>query len=327
MLRKVAIVIAALVVAVVAALTGMLAFGSSDPPQQLDSIGAPFRHIDFSDLPPLQTLAVKHGSPIAYRVWLPKPPVAEPSLVVIAIHGSSAQSASLHPLGKALSAQGLPVYAPDIRGHGATGTRGDIDYAGELDDDLADFAALVRGRHADTKLVLIGFSSGGGYALHVAATPLGKTFARTVLLSPMLGAFAPTYNNEAKYAKPLIPRIIALMLLDRVGVHAADHLTTLLLAVDPARGDMLVGHYSWLLMQDFATRDYAADVRHAQTPLAVVAGEKDELFYAEKFAPTLDAVRPGIPVTIVPALSHTALTTDPSAVPAILAAVSGTAKQ
>lgn len=327
MLRKVAIVIAALVVALVAALAGMLAVGSSGPPQKLDSIGAPFRHIDFSDLPPLQTLAVKHGSPIAYRVWLPKPPVAEPPLVVIAIHGSSAQSASLHPLGKALSAQGLPVYAPDIRGHGATGTRGDIDYAGELDDDLADFAALVRGRHPDAKLVLIGFSSGGGYALHVAATPLGKTFARTVLLSPMLGAFAPTYNNEAKYAKPLIPRIIALMLLDRVGVHAADHLTTLLLAVDPARGDMLVGHYSWLLMQDFATRDYAADVRHAQTPLAVVVGEKDELFYAEKFAPTLDAVRPGIPVTIVPALSHTALTTDPSAAPAILAAVSGTAKR
>jgi pimeloyl-ACP methyl ester carboxylesterase len=149
------------------------------------------------------------------------------------------------------------------------------------------------------------------------------TFTRTVLLSPMLGPFAPTYKTHQKYARPFIPRIMALVVLDHVGIHAFDHLTTLLLAIDPARTDILTGHYSWLLMRAFGTNDYAADLRNAQTPLAVVVGEQDELFYAEKFAPTVDAIRPGIPVTIVPGLSHTALTTDPSAVPAILAAVRG----
>ena len=117
------------------------------------------------------------------------------------------------------------------------------------------------------------------------------------------------------------------LLLDRVGIHAFDHLTTLLLAIDPARTDILVGHYSWLLMRAFGTRDYAEDVRNAQTPLAVVVGEKDELFDAEKFAPTLDAIKPEIPVTIIPGLSHTELTTDPSAVPAIIAAVRGGASE
>jgi non-heme chloroperoxidase len=100
-------------------------------------------------------------------------------------------------------------------------------------------------------------------------------------------------------------------------------LTTLLLAIDPARTDILVGHYSFLLMRAFGTNDYAADLRNARNPLAVVVGGEDELFYADKFAPTVDAVRPGIPVTIVPGLSHTGLTTDPSAVPAILATVQG----
>ena len=76
-------------------------------------------------------------------------------------------------------------------------------------------------------------------------------------------------------------------------------------------------------MRAFGTGDYASDVRNAQTPLAVVVGEKDELFYADKFAPTLNAIKPGIPVTIVPGLSHTALTTDPSAIPAIVAAIRG----
>lgn len=317
------IVVVALAVAIAAALAGMLAFGTSAPPEELTSLGAPFRHVDFRDLPAVQTLSVNNRSPIAYRAWLPNPAPADPPLVVIAIHGSSAQSASIHPLGKALSAEGVPVYAPDIRGHGDTGMRGDIDYAGELDDDMADFTAMVRGKYPNAKLALLGFSSGGGYALHAAATPLGKNFARTVLLSPMLGPFAATTKRDQKYAKPFIPRIIALALLNRIGIHAFDHLVTLLLAIDPARTDILVGHYSWLLMRSFGTRDYAADLRNAQTPLAVVVGERDELFSAEKFAPTVDAVRPGVPVTIVPGLSHTALTVDPSAVPAILGAVRG----
>lgn len=323
--KIVVIVVCALVVVIIAALGSMLAFGTSGTPEPLASLGAPFRNVDFSDLPLPDKIQTSHGSPIAYRFWRANPP-ADSELVVIAIHGSSAQSATIHPLGKALSAAGIAVYAPDIRGHGDTGTRGDIDYAGELDDDMADFVAAVRSRHANAKLVLMGFSSGGGYALHIAATPLGKMFVRTVMLSPMLGPFAPTYNQNQRYALAFLPRIIALLLLDHVGIHAFDHLTTLLLAIDPARSDFLVGHYSWLLMRAFATHDYAADVRNAQTPLAVVVGEKDELFYADKFAPTLDAIKPEIPVIIVPGLSHTGLTADPSAVPAIIAAVRGDQK-
>jgi len=183
----------------------------------------------------------------------------------------------------------------------------------------------VRGRHPNAKLVLMGFSSGGGFALHAAATPLGKVFARTVLLSPMLGIDAPTFKPEGKYARPFIPRIIALLLLDRIGIHAFDHLTTLLLAVDPARTDILTGHYSWLLMRAFGTSNYVADLRNAQTPLAVVVGANDELFTADQFAPTIDAIRPDTPVTVVPGLTHTGLTADPRGVPAIVAAVRGIA--
>jgi len=280
----------------------MLWLGTSAPPPELTSLGAPFHHVNFMDLPPPQTVPARHGSPIAYRAWGEGPQTGDAPLVAVVIHGSSAQSASIHPLGKALSAAGIPVYAPDIRGHGSTGTRGDIDYGG---------------------LVLMGFSSGGGYALHIAATPLGAQFARAVLLSPMLGPFAPTMRPDQQYARPFVPRIIALLALNRAGIHVFDHLTTLLLAIDPARTDILVGHYSWLLMRAFGTADYAADLRNARVPLAIVAGGDDELFYADRFAATVDAVKPGTPVTLVPGLSHTGLTTDPRAVAAILAAVRG----
>jgi pimeloyl-ACP methyl ester carboxylesterase len=139
----------------------------------------------------------------------------------------------------------------------------------------------------------------------------------------MLGPRAPTYRPTQAWAAPYIPRIIALMLLDRVGIHAFDHLTVLAFAINPQRADILTSHYSWLLTRAFATNDYAADLRNASPPIAVLVGDKDELFDAGKFAPTIDAVRTGIPVSIIPGLGHIEITTDPRAVPAIVAAVRG----
>src|SRR5208282_213137 len=323
MFRVFVIVACGLVVAVVVALAAMIAFGTSKPAPPLASIGEPFKSVDFSDLPAIERIPARHSTPIAFRVWRENPPAPEPALVVIAIHGSSGSSSSLHPLAKALSAHGIAVYAPDIRGHGRTGVRGDIDYAGQLDDDLADFVAAVAARHPNAKLVLLGFSAGGGYALHAAASPVGKSFARVMLLSPMLGPRVPTYRQTQAWAAPYIPRIIALGLLNRVDIHAFDHLTALAFAIDPKRADILTDHYSWLLMRDFATQDYAADLRHAACPIAVLVGEKDELFDAAKFAPTIAAVRTDIPVTVIPGLSHIEMTTDPRAVPAIVTAVRG----
>jgi alpha-beta hydrolase superfamily lysophospholipase len=323
--RTLLIAAGAVIAAMVAALGGMIAFGTSDPPPPLASVAKPFESVDFSDLPTVQRIPARDGSAIAFRAWGEQ--TGDPPLIVVAIHGSSATSVTLHPLGKALGAQGLPVYAPDIRGHGDTGRRGDIDHPGELDDDLADFVAAVKARHPQAQLVLLGFSSGGGFALHVAASPLGKMFARAVLLSPMLGVAAPTFKPTQEWAKPFIPRIIALALLDRVGLHAFDHLTVLVFAVAPAHADLLTTHYSFALMRAFATADYAADLRAAQCPIAVLVGEKDELFDAGKFAPTIAAIRHDVPVTVIPGLNHIEIATDGRAVPAIVAAVRGVEQQ
>jgi alpha-beta hydrolase superfamily lysophospholipase len=322
--RRVILVLGGMLVVVVAVLAGMIAFGTGAPPPYLASIGEPFRKVDFRDLPAAETAPARDGTPIAFRVWAAPAPAAR-ERVVIAIHGSSATGASLHALGKALQAEGLTLYAPDIRGHGGTGRRGDIDYAGQLDDDLADFIALVRKRHPAARLVLMGFSSGGGYALHGAALPLGRELERTVLLSPMLGPRAPTVRIVGDaWAKPFLPRIIALVVLDRLGIHRFDDLPALAFGIAPGNPAGLTGVYSFRLMMAFGTRDYAADLRAAPSPISVLVGEKDELFAANLFAPTIHAVRPDVPVTIVPGLSHIEMTTDPRAVPAIVAAVRGT---
>ncbi len=306
-----------------AALAGMIAFGTGAAPAPLASIGAAFEKADFSTLPPAAILPGRNGA-IAFRVWPASPKVFQREIAVIAIHGASAASHSLHPLAKALSDEGMTVYAPDIRGHGDTGRRGDIDDAGQLDGDLADLAAAVRARQPAAELVLLGFSSGGGFALHAAGSPAGRMFARTVLLAPMLGPYAPTARpGKSPWVTPYVARIIAILLLNKLGVHAFDHLPALAFGIPPARADLLTGTYSFRLMRAFGALDYAADLKNAASPLAIVAGEKDELFFADQFEPAVKAIRADVPVTIVPGLNHIDIITDPRAAPAIAAAVRG----
>jgi alpha-beta hydrolase superfamily lysophospholipase len=308
---------------IVIVIAGALAFGTSTPPPPLASVGAPFQKVDFSDLPVRETIPARSGGAIAFREWKPKAASAS-APTLIAIHGSAGSSVSLHPLAKSLSAGGLDVYAPDIRGHGGTGNYGDIDYLGQLDDDLADFVANVKSRHPQSPLVLMGFSAGGGFALHAAGSGQGKEFARVVLISPMLGWGAPTVKRGGDpWATPFLPRIFALVALNAVGIHAFDNLPTLAFAITPDSGRPLTGSYSFRLMRAFATRDYKADLTNAAMPIAVLVGEHDELFSADLFAPAVHAVRPDVPVTIVPGLNHIEMTTDPRALPAILTAIRG----
>jgi non-heme chloroperoxidase len=323
-LKILLIVVCGVIAVSVAALAGMIAFGTSAPPKPLASIGNPFKSVDFSALPAEEKTPARRRSPIAFRHWDAASPGSR-ERVVIAIHGSSASGSSLHPLAQALTARGFTVYAPDVRGHGDTGTRGDIDYATQLDDDLADFVAAVKQRHPNAELALMGFSSGGGFALHAAATPLGAAFNRVVLLAPFLGPRAPTVKQgEANtWAKVYLPRLIALVILDRLGIHAFEHLPVIAFAVLPEQAKFLTPIYSFLLVRAFGTEDYAADLRNAKAPLAVLVGGDDELFEAKNFAAAIDAIRPDTPVVVVPGLDHIGLALDPRAVPAIAAALRG----
>ena len=303
-------------------LGAMIAFGTGRPPPPLVSITDPFSSVDFGDLPAVETIPARQGAPIAFRAYRASGDQA--GRIVIAIHGSSSSSASLHPLAKALRAEGNSVYVPDIRGHGATGIRGDIDRPGQLDDDLADLLVAVRTRHPDSPVVLLGLSSGGGFALHAVGSTLGSQFERTVLLAPMLGVGAPTVSPAVNtWGTLYLPRIMALIMLGKLGIHAFDHLPTLTFALAPDLRKILTGTYSFRLMKAFGTLDYAADLRRAPHPIAVLVGERDELFYAALFAPTVQAVRPDAAVTVVPGLSHVGIAIDASAVPAIAAAVRG----
>jgi len=299
-------------------LGGMLAVPLRRLPT-LESITRTARAVDRSDLPAISVFQARDGTWLGYRHYAPlKPGVAR---VAIAVHGSSASSIAVHALAKALAAQGVETFAPDIRGHGSSGSRGDIGYEGQLEDDMADLVGEIRKTRPDASVTLMGHSSGGAFALRVAASPIQSLFERTVMIAPYLGPFAPTSRpNSGGWAQADVPRFLALTLLGRLGFDGAAALPTLAFAVAPDSKMVLTGTYSFRLMRNFATHDFHSDLAAATRPLALYAGAADEVMLPDQYQA---AVGPDVPVRLFDGVNHMAVVGDPAAIAAIAADVAG----
>ena len=254
----------------------------------------------------------RDGLTLAYSV------VGDGPQPIVFIHGATATGE--FEWGALAAAMG-PEYRsilPDIRGHGGSGTRGDIGYAGQLEDDMADLVAHVRRTTPDAPITLLGHSAGGGFALRVASSPIQNLFARTVLLAPYLGYDAPTNRpNSGGWASPDIPRILALAALRRIGVHCCDALPVLGFAVPPNMKEILVSTYSDRLTRNFATRGYREDFAATTRPVTLFAGADDELMLSDKYADAVHAVASKVDVKLIEGANHMSLLSDPKAVSAI----------
>ena len=305
--------LAVLIVVVLGALGGVLAFDAPVKPTPLASVSDPFANVDFSDLPGLQTYSARDSATLGYRAY-----EGGGAQVVVLIHGSSDDGAGIHPLAKALRDAGASVYVPVLRGHGNSGRVGDIDYIGQLEDDLADFVAVLRPLRPNASFSLIGFSSGGGFVLRVIATPDEKLFDRFVMISPALPQGSPTIRPDTGgWVSVAKPRIIVLAMLNRIGVHWFNGLPIVAFATSP-KAPNLTSVYSFRLAVDFgAPRDYLAALGHSTKPAALLVGGADELFFPERFAPLLKPVRPDLKITVVPGIGHIGMTVTPEGIAAV----------
>jgi non-heme chloroperoxidase len=236
---------------------------------------------------------------------------------VVLVHGSSAASESLHPLAMALATAGHEVYVLDVRGHGASGTRGHIQYVGQLDHDLDDFLNALRPPPPAT---LVGFSSGGGFALRYAAGPTGERFQRYLLLSPFLSQDAPTQRPASGgWVSVGIPRIVGLGVLNAIGLQAFNHLTVTRFALDGHALERLTDRYDYNLATNFRPRaDFMAELRAVRRPTAILAGSNDEAFHADRFEAVVREAGQPWPVRLVPGTGHIGLTLDDAARAAII---------
>ena len=301
-----------LVGAVALLIAVMVATPVSQPPE-LVSISKTARAVDRSTMPGLARFHARDGTELAYRHY----PARGQAIgqIAIVVHGSSGSSVAIHALSDAIAARGVDIYAPDIRGHGGSGTRGDVAYLGQLEDDMADFVAEIRKTNPTAPITLLGHSAGGGFALRIAGSPIQNLFVRTVLLAPYLGHDAPTNRPDSGgWASADLPRFFGLAILHRLGVDCCQSLPTLAFAVPANSSAILNPTYSYRLMRNFATSDYRRDLEAATRPVALFAGADDELMIAQNYR---EAVGEHVPVHLIDGVNHMAIVSDPRAVAAI----------
>ena len=291
------------------------------PPPTLASIHEGAMRIDAVGAPNMSRFQARDGTWLAYRLY-PAASEARDRIAILA-HGSSASSIEMDRIATALAQAGVTAVALDIRGHGASGTRGDIAYRGELDDDLADLVAELRKAAPAARFSLIGHSAGGGFALRIAGSPLGDAFDRFVLLAPYLGYSAPTNRpaeGPGRWASPDTPRIVATVMLERIGIDWPQSLPAIAFANAPEAKMGVTNQYSFRLMQNFtAPLDWKGAFLRAKGRIAVVAGADDELMDAEAYRRELPPL--GVAMTILPNVDHMGVVYRPEAIKAILAAM------
>ncbi|MFZ0945506.1 MAG: alpha/beta fold hydrolase [Syntrophobacteraceae bacterium] len=296
--------IAAILVAPVIILGAMILFGHPEAPPPLEAVVKDSALIaGFSQsLPPLEFYQARDAQKLAYRLYEGRPGRG----VVIAVHGSTGSSIAMHAIAAALQARGHTVYAIDLRGHGESGKLGDVSYIDQPLDDLADLLDKIDGVQPPEKKILLGHSSGGTFALKVAADRLSRKFDGFVALSPPLGASKSTNKpNAGGWANAAVPRIIALSILNRFGVHILDHLPVVAFATEANPQGNRATVYSHALLTSLSLpRHWEPAVAKIDKPTVVMIGETDEIFNAAAYGPEIAAVNPRIRVVVVPQTGH-----------------------
>lgn len=289
-------------------------FGASPPPPPLETVDNAVKILQASlvDQPAVEHYRARDGAELAIRRY----PGAKGGGTAVLVHGSSASSHAVHLLGKALAAAGITSIAPDLRGHGQNRPLGDIVYTGQLDDDITDLMDELDTQYPGEPRILIGHSSGGGFALRLAGGPIACRFDGYLALAPYLNfRSAATRTDAGGWAKPFIPRIIALGLLNGLGVYALDGLPAVAFAVNPDRSANRAVSYSWRLLKNFGLDQmrWEGSIRSIRHPAIVMVGAEDEMFFAGNYQPELAALQPAIEVRVLAGIDHMGLVIDAGA--------------
>ena len=125
---------------------------------------------------------VQDGARLPYRLWAPAS--GEPWAVIVGLHGMNDHSASFRLAGPYWAQRGLATYAYDQRGFGAAPGYGV--WAGEavMTEDLRTVVALVRARHPNAVIAVVGESMGGSVAIAAFGSDRPPDADRLVLLAP-----------------------------------------------------------------------------------------------------------------------------------------------
>ncbi len=168
-MSKVLIGVLALLLVIAMIPVTVIALSAPSSPPAMASMAGPLSRVNFEDVPTPQRFQGRDGARLQYYAY----PAAQDKVAVL-VHGSVGPGKGMHALAKALRDAGVSTYVLDIRGHGGSGRRGDIDYIGQIDDDLDDFVTSLGPARPDQVRTLVGFSAGAGFTIRFAGRPLRR---------------------------------------------------------------------------------------------------------------------------------------------------------
>jgi len=158
----------------------------------------------------------------------------------------------------------------------------------------------------------------GSFELRFAGSRYGRQADAFLLLSPYLTYDAPTMRQDAGgWAHPHVPRMIGLSMLNSLGIHALDFLTSVEFNLpERFRDGTETLAYSHRLNTAYAPRDYKKDLQSITEPLLVVVGTADEPFIAERFEPAISPYAKAR-FELLPGVSHMGVVVGPDVRPVV----------
>ena len=305
-------------------ITGVLALGliaTNRPITQKPRAGLDFTDVLTQDLSAViapKAITMRDGYALPVRDY---GTTDEPRPLIILVHGSGWHGMQFDGLARSLKGQ-AHVLVPDLRGHGETPERrGDVDYIGQFEDDLADL--ITAKAAAGQKIVLLGHSSGGGLVVRFAGGAHGAMIDHAILLAPFLKHNAPTTrDNSGGWAHVLTRRIVGLSMLNGFGITALNHLPIIQFQMPAEALEGPLGHtatlaYSYRLNASFAPRaKYLADIA-ALPNFTLIVGAKDEAFVADQYEPLMAPVTGKGRYLVIPEVTHLPIVDAPETLSAI----------
>jgi pimeloyl-ACP methyl ester carboxylesterase len=266
---------------------------------------------------PPQYYRARDGAQLAYRFYDSKA-----DRVLIFVHGSSYHGAGYDPLAKAISSGGFAkVYLPNLRGHYLSGPRaGDVDYIGQLEDDIADLIAFARAQGQSGPVLLGGHSSGGGFAIRFAGGPHAALVSGYLLLSPVI-PLSPVFKrnkHDSGWATVDMKRIIGLTILNTFGISAFNGMPIIWFnKPQDLRDGTETLVYSYRLNTSMHPRfKYEHDIAALGDNVLVIVGSEDQQNFADEYAPLMDPLDPKVRVVVLPGVDHLGIINDPAMIEA-----------
>lgn len=216
------------------------------------------------------------GQDLPLRRWTSSDP-SNPDAVILALHGFNDYSNAFDAPARWLAEQGLTVYAYDQRGFGAAPGRGFWPGRQLLVDDARTIVRLIKKRHPNTPLYIMGSSMGGAVALAAADAGALPEVDGMILAAPAVWGWSslnPLYALALRLTTGIAPgwRVTG----SSLNIWPSDNIEMLrALSKDPlmireTRTDTVYG------LVELMDRGYQAAQR-VNVPTLVLYGEKDEI--------------------------------------------------